>query len=214
MDRITKSYPPAVHVELTYRKPIAVVEMPTDGGNMLLPVDREGIRLPADDVPLVRRRYLPRISGIVGQPPVGQKWDDPRVAGATELASRLADVWQSLHLVDILPSARPEISAEQRYFVFSLITRGGTRVVWGAAPGLGPRGEDDFAMKLQRLRQCTQSVGPLDTAKGPAVVDVRQGLIVTPRTAKKKEPSKVAEKEEESKVAEKPDVMEEKPVIK
>lgn len=205
VNRITKSFPPAVHVELTYRMPVAVVEMPTAGGAEWMPLDKLGIRLPTSDVPLIRRRYLPRISGIVGQPPVGQQWDDPRVAGAAELASRLAHVWQSLHLVDILPSARPEIVAEHRYFVFNLITRGGTRIVWGAAPNSGPPGEANFFTKLQRLEQCADRLGPLDSAQGPAVVDIRQGLVVTPRTAKKQAP-KMANKRVPGK--------EEKPVVK
>jgi hypothetical protein len=184
VDRITKSYPPAVHVCLSYRRPIAVVEMSGPTGAELLPVDKLGIRLPASSYPEISIHTLPRIGNIVGRPPEGQKWDDPRVAGAAKLADQLTDLWQQFHLVDILPSARPEIRGKHRYFLFNLVTRGGTRIVWGAASQSGPPGEADFATKLKRLKQCAQRCGPLDSVRGPAVVDIRQGLVVTPRTAR------------------------------
>jgi len=191
VDRIVKSYPPAVHVDLSYRQPVAVVEMSKPSGTERLPVDKQGIRLPVDGLPEIRKQALPRIGNIVGRPAVGQKWDDPRVAGAAHLADRLAILWQQLSLVDIIPSARPEIHAEHRYFIFNLVTRGGTRIVWGAAPKKGPPGEADFATKLERLKQCARRCGPLDSVRGPAVVDIRRGLVVTPRTACKTEiPSK------------------------
>ncbi len=185
VDRITKSSPPAVHLDLTYRRPVAVVEIASREGALLLPADKNGIHLPANDVPAIRRNSLPRISGIVGQPPTGQRWDDPRVAGAADLANRLSAVWQTYHLANILPSARPEIHSEHRYYVFNLITRGGTRIVWGAIAPAGSSGEADFQTKLERLKQCAERFGPLDTVRGPAVVDIRRGLIVEPRTAKK-----------------------------
>ncbi len=191
VDKITKSYPPAVFVDLTFRRPVAVVELASAEGVQLIPVDKYGIQLPAENVPDIRKRYLPRIGGIVGRPPVGQQWADPRVVGATELAKLLADHWEPLHLVDILPSARPEIREEHRYFVFHLITRGGTRVVWGAAPSHAPPGEDDFEAKLQRLREWANQHGPLDSVRGPAVVDVRRELAITPRTVKNSTPRTV-----------------------
>lgn len=189
VDRIVKKYPPGAHVEVTYRKPIAVVELAGPQGVQLVPIDKGAVHLPMDDVPDLRKRYLPRIGGIVGRPPVGQQWDDPRVIGAADLANRLSEDWESLHLVDILPSARPEIREEHRYFVYDLITRGGTRVVWGAAPLFAPPGEDDFQAKLQRLKKYVHENGPLDTARSPAIVDVRFELTVTPRTVKKKPPA-------------------------
>jgi hypothetical protein len=185
VDRIIKSYPPAVHVDLSFRRPVAVVEMSGPAGMELLPVDKLGIRLPANGLPEIRRHTLPRIGSIVGRPTEGQKWDDPRVAGAAILADQLAGLWQKLYLVDIIPSARPEIQGQHRYFIFNLVTKGGTRIVWGAAPQKGPPGEADFATKFKRLKQCAQRCGPLDSVRGPKVVDIRQGLVVTPRTARK-----------------------------
>lgn len=189
VDRITKSYPAGAHVELTYRRPVAVVELVNQNIVQLVPIDRLGVHLPPLDVPNIRKRYLPRIGGIVERPPVGQPWSDARVLGAAEIAVQLAPVWDKFHLVDILPSARPEIRGEDRYFVFDLITRGGTRIVWGAAPNIAPPDEGSFTEKLDRLRRCAEQYGPLDSVRGPAVVDIRrEKMAIVPRTVKKPKP--------------------------
>ncbi len=206
VERISKLYPDGVHVEVTYRKPVAVVEMSSPQGMLLVPVDHQAVHLPPDDVPEVHRRYLPRIQNVVERPPVGQRWDDPRVTGAAELAVRLADDWEKLSLVDILPSTRPEILDQHRYYVYDLMTRGGTRIVWGAAPAQAPPGEDNFEAKLERLRSCVAELGPLDTVRSPAVVDVRNQLSVTPRTVKKEVEPRTVKKE--------PPATEETPVVK
>lgn len=197
VERITKQLPAGVHVDVEFRKPVAVVEMASEEGMLLVPLDEQAVVLPIGDVPEIRKRYMPRIQNIVDRPPVGQKWDSPRVQGAVDLAVKLSDVWESLHLVDILPSTRPEILDEHRFFVYDLMTRGGTRVVWGAAPGQSPPGEADFASKLDRLRSCVNQHGPLDTVQSPAIVDVRNQLTVTPRTVKKTDgPARTVKKED------------------
>jgi hypothetical protein len=193
VERVKKDYPPAVHVEVTYRQPVAVVE--TAKGE-LLPVDAAGSHLPADDVPLIRRQYLPRITGIVGQPPIGQKWSDARVQGAIEIVSLLGSNWEPLHLAAISPRARPEISGERQFFVYDIVTRGGTQIIWGASPQAQAPGEAAFADKLQRLRSCIEKHGPLDSVKAPGKVDVRGELQVEPRMVKKPG-ARVAEKAEE-----------------
>ena len=191
VERIEKRYPRGVHVEIIYRAPVAVVELAGKQGVVFLPVDKQAVHLPSKGFPEMRRRYLPRVGGIVAQPPVGQVWPDPRVVGAALLASKLGEVWEELHLVDILPSARPEIRDDHRYFVYDLITRGGTRIVWGAAPEAAPPDEPEFDAKLSRLRQCVRENGPLNSVHSPAVVDVRRELAITPRTVKKSSPRTV-----------------------
>jgi hypothetical protein len=188
VDAIRKSFPPAVYVELTYRRPVAAIEAPSGGGLQLLPVDRDGVHLPARDIPEIRLRYLPRISNVVGQPVVGQRWDDPRVAGAVDLAVHLAESWDALHLMEIVPSALPEIRGERRFYTYDLATRGGTRIVWGAAPSAQAPGEADFAAKLERLQRCIAQVGPLDTVRSPREIDVRNELAIVPRTVRRTSP--------------------------
>lgn len=186
VERIEKSFPPAAFVELTYRRPVAVVDLPVNGERQLLPVDAHGIHLPAADVPLIRRSYLPRITGIVGQPPTGRPWDDPRVAGAVDLAVHLAADWESLNLVEIVPSARPTSKGDRRYYTFDFATRERTRIVWGAAPRDAAPDESPFAEKLARLKQCVAQYAAVDWPQWPEVIDVRQGAIVTPREARRR----------------------------
>jgi hypothetical protein len=184
VDRIEKRFPPGVHVALTYRQPLAVIE--TARGE-LLPVDRDGRHLPADDVPLIRREYLPRAIGIVGQPPVGQRWEDARVQGAIEIVGYLTEVWEPLHLKAITPRARPEIRGERQFFVYDIVTDGGTRIIWGASPHAGAPGEAPFDVKLARLKSCVEQYGPLNSLKAPGIVDVRSDLHVEPRMVKQPE---------------------------
>jgi hypothetical protein len=187
VERIEKRYPPAVHVEIAYRRPVAVVEVPQGEAALLLPVDAHGIHLPADDVPLIRRTYLPRITGIVGQPPVGRPWDDPRVAGAVELAVRLADVWEALNLTSIVPSALVKVQGEHSYFAYDLVNRGGTRIAWGPAPQAAPPGEDNFSAKLARLKQCVSQYSAVEWVDWPEMINIRNSHIeITPREAKKR----------------------------
>jgi hypothetical protein len=193
VDRVEKSFPPAAFVEVTFRRPVAVVDVPVDGQRQLLPVDGRGIHLPAADVPLIRRSYLPRITGIVGQPPTGRPWDDPRVAGAVDLAVQLASDWESLNLVEIIPSVRPKMQEDVRYYAYDLATRERTRIVWGAAPRDNVPGESPFAEKLARLKQCVAQYAAVDWPQWPEVIDIRQGAIVTPREAKRRSRPKADE---------------------
>lgn len=182
--RIEKKSGPGVFVELAYRRPVATIEAPLGDSHELLPVDNAGRHLPAEDVPLIRRQYLPRIIGISGRPPVGQNWEDRRVPGAVEIAVRLGAVWEQLHLFQIVPSAREEVRDDRQYFVYEVVTRGGTKIIWGAAPRDQVPGEAAFALKLDRLRQCVERYGPLDTVKAPDTINVRGELQVTPRMVK------------------------------
>lgn len=184
IDRVEKRFPPAVHIELTYRRPIAVIE--TVRGE-LLPVDVAGRRLPEDDVLLVRRKSLPRIAGIVGQPPLGQPWEDARAQGAVEIVTSLNEVWDRLFLDYITPRVRPELRGERQFFIYDIVTRGGTRIIWGASPHAAAPDEARVVDKVARLERCIEQFGPLDSIKAPGIVDVRGELHVEPRMVKQPE---------------------------
>ncbi|WP_428304541.1 cell division protein FtsQ/DivIB [Lacipirellula sp.] len=185
VDRVEKRVPAGVFLEVTYRKPVAVIETPDGNSRKLLPADIMGVLLPAEEVPLIRREHLPRVTGIVGQPPVGQAWEDPRVYGAVEIAAMLGHLWEQLHLQEITPSTRPEVSGTHQYFVYELVSRHGTRIQWGPAPRAKLPGEDAFAVKLERLQECIKKYGPLDSLDAPGTINVRGGLQVGPRMVKK-----------------------------
>lgn len=187
VQRIRRRLPSSLDVELTYRRPVAAVESSEGDGVAFLPVDGTAVRLPENDLTDVERRYLPRISGIVGRPPTGSVWDDLRVVEGVQLAVALSDVWQQLRLVEIkADDVRPTDHVEQRPYAYNIITSGGTRIRWGAPPGReAAAGESTFAEKLARLMQYATEHGRLDTIDGPETLDVRVDTVVTQRTARR-----------------------------
>ena len=186
MKRIRVDLPASIEVELEYRRPLAVIEAATDDGPAYLPIDAAGVRLPDADFSPVERRLLPRISGITGRPAVGALWNDPRVIDGVRLVGSLADVWNELRLVEVVPSSHPQVRGEIRFYTFEITTSGGTRIVWGAAPGSErDAAESPLVVKRQRLLDYAAEHGKLDSIDSPAMVDVRNDLIVVPRTARR-----------------------------
>ena len=184
--KITKSLPSSLDVELVYRQPVAAVELADRTSVSYLPVDVYAVRLPESDQTEVERRYMPRITGIVSRPPVGEVWDDPRVIGGAHLADGLHDIWDALRLVEIIPSSHVEVRGDARFYTFEIISSGGTRIAWGAAPGHEQEaGESPFAVKRGRLQSFVADSGMLDSISGPELLDVRRDLKVVPRTARR-----------------------------
>jgi hypothetical protein len=187
VERITRRLPSSLQIELNYRRPIAAVESSDSTGVMFLPIDEHAVRLPEADLTETERRYLPRVSGITGRPLVGDVWNDPRVIGGAKLAAQLADVWQRLRLVEILSNLQTGGHDDKPRYTFEIVTMGGTRIIWGSTPGQEPpAGESPFDQKRKRLLDYAAQHGKLESIDGPAVLDVRSDLVVTPRTARKK----------------------------
>jgi hypothetical protein len=186
--RINKRLPSSLDIELKYRRPIAAVESRDPGGVTFLPIDAHAVRLPESDLTETERRYLPRISGVTGRPLVGDVWNDPCVVGGAVLAAALADVWQQLQLVEIMAAVPPSKSRdESSMYTFEIVTKGGMRIVWGVAPGQETTaGESTMDQKRRRLLEYAADHGDLDGIEGPATIDIRHQLVVTPRTARRK----------------------------
>jgi len=184
--RVTRGLPNSLEIELEYRRPVAAVESSGPGGISLLPIDATAVRLPEADLSEAERRYLPRISQVVGRPIIGKPWEDQRVLGGVKLVSVLQDVWRSLRLVEIIPSPHPLVQGDARYYSYEIVTSGGTRVVWGAAPGEEQSaGESAVGEKRQRLLEFAAKNGRLDALDGPGSVDVRKEIVVLPKVAKR-----------------------------
>jgi hypothetical protein len=187
VERITKRLPASLEIELTYRRPIAAVESNDGHGVAFLPVDARGVRLPEADLTDTERRYLPRISGVTGRPLVGDAWTDQRVIEGAKLIAGLTDIWQQLWLVEITAALRSPPRGETPLYSFEMVTRGGTRILWGTSPGQeSAAGESPFDQKRKRLLDYAIQHGRLESIDGPAAIDVRSDLVVTPRTARKK----------------------------
>jgi hypothetical protein len=185
--KISRNLPSTLEIELEYRRPVAAVESTDTRGVVLLPIDVHAVRLPEADLNEIELRYLPRITGIASRPLVGDTWKDERAMGGAILAAQLSDVWQQLRLVEIVPSQQPVLRDEEKFYTFEIISSGGTRIVWGGAPGQeNVARESTFADKRKRLLDFAANNGQLDSIDGPAFVDVRSDLVVTPRTARRK----------------------------
>ncbi|MBC8352917.1 MAG: hypothetical protein H8E66_13055 [Planctomycetes bacterium] len=166
--RVSKKAPAEVVVDLTYRRPIAWVEVPEgmfgQQGEAALPIDGESVLLPQadfseDDLELFIRIDIEELS-MCG--PTGTTWGDPRVAGAATIAMILGEQWRQLGLYEIKAVAdysQPNAPATTRY---ELYTPNEKRLIWGSAPGHESTGEPAAALKLRLLREYVQSRGPLD----------------------------------------------------
>lgn len=179
-------FPPnRVVVEVEYRRPIAAVQ----SRGALTPIDAELVVLPPQDLDPQDLRRLPRVQlggamHDVASLRSGQTWSSPAIQGAVALVSKLGPLWGSLHLLDVTPSASPEVRGDQRYYVYELRTKGGTHIHWGAAPELGPVDESSFDEKLSRLNTFIAQNGPLESVTtSPKRIDIRDGVRIEPRIA-------------------------------
>lgn len=166
--RVNKRYPSSVEVELEYRRPVAMVEVPAGmfpgyDYEGLLPVDEEGYLLPIE-LSEQDAQAFPKIGGIDSSPagPPGSPWGDVRVAEAAEIIVLLEDIWRPLELyrVTVPPRHSPGDEAPQDEFV--LVTRKQRHYAWGSAPGKERQGEDRAADKATGLRAVLEKFGPLD----------------------------------------------------
>ena len=168
--------PVSVKVELDYRQPICMVEVP--GG--LLPVDVEGVLLPSADFSPIEAGRYPRLVGVDRKPavPAGRRWADARVIGGAEIAVSVGPAWETLKLQRIatLPPAGTAEGSSTRQpgeYIFCLVTRGGTRIFWGYPPGANVPGELPAAEKVARLQRYQADHDTLDGPRGRQELDVR-----------------------------------------
>jgi hypothetical protein len=169
--RVAKRPPDEIEVDLVYRRPACMVEVPGD----LLPVDGAGVLLPSGDFsPNEKQSQYLRLGGISTRPmgPAGQRWGDGRVVGGAEIAAALAAAWQQLRLFRIEPSLQPGAAPGEacRYVLF---TNAGTQIVWGLAPGAKIPGELSAEEKVARLVQYAADHGSLEGRGGAQALDVR-----------------------------------------
>jgi hypothetical protein len=182
VERVSKRFPAGLDVVLSYRKPVAMVEV--EGGTGALPVDADGVLLPTSDFTADDAEAYPRIGEIHTMPagPAGKPRGDPGVAGAAQIVAALAGDWKALDLFRIVPSGQlaGRTGVEP---VFHLITRSGTQVRWGRAPTTSLPGEVPAAEKIAQLKRfAAGNNGSLDLSDG-AQLEIRDdgALLERPR---------------------------------
>ena len=167
-----------VVAELEYRHPVAMVEVERG----VYPVDAHGTLLPPADFTVNDAKQFPLVIGVTSTPqgPEGTNWGDPVVNGAADLAVQLESSWEDFQLEKIqcrmLQPGMPQ--------TFELITRGGSRIVWGCAPSDPRPGEPNAEQKMQRLRKYLKHFGTFEKPAGPYRIDIRhwQEISRTPLT--------------------------------
>lgn len=184
--RVSKRHPAGVTVELEYRRPVCMVEVP----GRLIPVDARGNRLPDGDFALNQAVRFPRLTNIETMPlgPPGTRWGDLRVADGAAIAAAFGQRWAAMRLDRIVPVRKSEIDRRPDY-VYELYTHGGSRVIWGRAPGAELPGEPSTAEKLQFLESWIAQNGTLEGARDPHEIDV-PSLFKRSRTAGRAAPSR------------------------
>jgi hypothetical protein len=180
---VRKLAPARVEVDLIYRKPACMV-LQAEG--QLLPVDVEGVLLPADDFSPVEAVRYPRLEQIDSVPvgPPGTRWGDVGVTGGAQIAAAIGSAWHDLCLDRIVPSKVTGIGYADGP-TFELYTLGGSRYLWGRAPGTDVPGEIPAAEKVARLINYKQEYGTLDGINGPQQLDIRslRSMGTPPQTA-------------------------------
>lgn len=166
---VKKSFPPAVQVDLNYRRPAAMVQVKLG----LYPVDVHGVLLPPQDFSSAEAKQYPLLQEIVSTPqgPAGTDWGDPVVAEAAQLASDLAPVWKSLKLASIVCPRTTGPAATDAGYV--LKTAGGSEVMWGRGPSADHPGELSTQQKIGRLQEYATKFGGLDSPQGRYRIDIR-----------------------------------------
>ncbi len=174
--RVSKRYPAAVTVELEYRQPVAVVEVPMETGQRgLFPVDAEGIVLPTGDFTPEEAGGYPRIraGNTVRSGMAGSLWGDGRVHGGAAIAAVLSPYWKSLGLYRIEAVKPTPPYRSDSGVVFVLETRNGTRISWGHPPGKEDSREPTYQTKIRRLLAFVENNRSLDAHGKSGEVDLQ-----------------------------------------
>ena len=179
VERVDKQSSRRLIVQLLYRQPTIMVKADPDG---FWPVDTEGYLLPPNEFSELQTREYLHVRGVTPQPAggVGTPYGDERVAAAARIASALTDVWKDLDLFAIEPQSAAADAIFTTAVVYELVTRQGTRIVWGNPPDKERQSESTAADKVQRLVDYAERHGSLDGASVIDLTDFR-ALRITPR---------------------------------
>ncbi len=173
---VTKSAGPRVVVELEYRRPVAMVEVWSDGAPGLWAIDGSGVLLPTAGFESKTQNYLRiRIEDLQPFRAIGVPWADQRVLDAAKIAQLWADDWQKAGLYRIV-AVRQSARGQQPH-VYELHTRSGTRVIWGQAPDSETAEQIPASQKLAKLLQHVSETGRLDKREPTVIIDLRSGRV-------------------------------------
>lgn len=172
--RVSTSVPARMRVELEYREPVAMVRVASTAG--LFPIDAEATLLPSADFAPAEIPKYPLIENVKTPPrgAEGTVWKEDRVIAAARLAVLLKPYWQQFGLQSIRVPESSDNQLAWEDLNLQLATRGGSRVIWGRAPGAKHPGELTADKKIERIKFYLKHHGPFDAAHGPYEYDITQ----------------------------------------
>ena len=179
---VRKEFPHRVMVVLEYRKPAAFVVTTTER----FAVDKHAVLLPPPDLPPAEDEF-PVITNARSAPPTeaGNTWHDRTIEDAAKIADVLGPSWKKLQLRAIeIPNVPPDntnTNANPNDMVYALRTTGGSRIIWGRAPGSDHPGELTPEQKIGRLEEYLARKGGFSDAQGPLEIDIRHWKEITAR---------------------------------
>ena len=177
--RVQKSFPAAVTVELEYRQPVLMAQV--QGGR--IPVDIHGVLLPTADFSASDSNRFPLIQYTGTKPKIrpGTIWNEPNILAAARLANLLGEKWKPLKLEAIVVPQLAEPSTDPTEILLELTGIGGSRIMWGRAPGSDHPGELEPTQKIRRLEKYLADYGDYGQPHGPYEIDIRHWQEITRR---------------------------------
>jgi len=171
-----------IEVDVVFREPVLMLQT----GSGMYAIDAEGVILPPGDFTPEDTHQFPVAVNVRSLPqgPAGSNWGDPAVVGAAQLAATLAPEqnidthWKRLHLTAIFIPTPTTARRTLDQIDYELITDGGSRIVWGRAPG-ADRLEPPVSTKLQKLEFYLQQHGSYEEPKGRCVLDIRPFDVIS-----------------------------------
>ena len=160
VERVVKTYPARVSVELKYRRPVAVVVVE----QAWWPVDAAGYVLPPEDFSPLESRLYAQLNGVPSPPPgpVGSRWPDARVQGAATIAAAIGERWAKLRLSRIrVERLNSGVDGEDDY-AYELWSQKNTRIRWGRVTAHPRPDEFSLAEKVALLVEYADKHGSLD----------------------------------------------------
>jgi hypothetical protein len=180
VNRVEKRYPANVRVDLTYRKPVAMVEVidqeAEKEGMACFPVDDAGVLLPTSDFSQTDLAHYPRIrvDGASLQAPAGAVWGDSRVEQAAVLAGAIIEHYKQWGVERIeLVSSQADDRRAKGPFLFRLIAARGLIIDFGHAPGMESSEEATASQKIRWLNDYRTKNGSFDTLDPGYIIDLR-----------------------------------------
>jgi len=163
VEQVVLRYPSGADVELVYRVPVALVEIPQ---RRVMPVDKNGIVLPPEYLAKADSDWKNKhwfVQGIQSMPlgSFGTPWGDPLVHMASQLAAALTDdpdnTADGVKLTRSIIATTENIPGGSR-IVCRLQTAAGMEIHWGTFVPDDPK----FESKKKRLWNLHEQFGSLD----------------------------------------------------